>query len=226
MTLEQSNYLNMTNAVVSLFDGNNTAWNSVAPLVNGVGKLRKTRDEINITAVKQANNNPTGHTAAKERSRDILESVTLRTALRIRSYAATTDNEVLRKKMQVSRSTLDSMNINELLTFSRVTADACEENLHVLADYGIDQPLVTDLRNAINHTSTLYAHRDVIIDQRTEATAHLQELFTQARKQLKILDDLVEGYVEDDTFVAEYFNARRIHDIRGRKSVNVQGNVE
>jgi hypothetical protein len=50
-----------------------------------------------------------------------------------------------------------------------------------------------------------------------EATAHLQQLFAQARKQLKTLDDLVEAYVEDDTFVATYFNARRIHDLKGRR---------
>jgi hypothetical protein len=50
-----------------------------------------------------------------------------------------------------------------------------------------------------------------------EATARLQQLFVQARKQLKTLDDLVEGYIEDDTFVATYFNARRIHDLKGRK---------
>jgi hypothetical protein len=50
-----------------------------------------------------------------------------------------------------------------------------------------------------------------------EATARLQELFTQVRKQLKTLDDLVEAYVEDDAFVATYFNARRIHDLKGRK---------
>jgi hypothetical protein len=51
-----------------------------------------------------------------------------------------------------------------------------------------------------------------------EATTRLQNLFAQARKQLKTLDDLVEGYVEDDEFVATYFNARRIHDLKGRKT--------
>jgi hypothetical protein len=28
----------------------------------------------------------------------------------------------------------------------------------------------------------------------------------------------VEGYIEDDVFVATYFNTRRIHDLTGKKT--------
>jgi hypothetical protein len=74
------------------------------------------------------------------------------------------------------------------------------------------------LSQCIERTATLYAARDAVVDQRIEATADLDKLFNTARNQLKILDDLVEGYLEDETFITTYFNARRIHDLGGKKT--------
>ncbi|MDR2027396.1 MAG: hypothetical protein LBQ01_07550 [Prevotellaceae bacterium] len=217
MTGNQSNYFKMVNAVVSLFESNPAAWNLIALLVKVMDNLRAIRDAISSTAVKQEANKPSGHTAAKEQARDILENLIYRAVLRIRSYAAIISDEVLSKTVRISHSTLDSMSINDLVTYSRMICDVCSANLDALADYGIDRTFVDELLGATEQAAGLYAHRDVVIDQRMEATSRLQDLFAQARKQLKILDDLVEGYVDDDVFVAEYFNARRIHDLRGRK---------
>jgi uncharacterized coiled-coil protein SlyX len=137
--------------------------------------------------------------------------------LRVRSYAGIAGDEVLLEKMRFSRSALDVLGINDLLTRSRLVLDACTANLSALTEYQVDQNTINELQQLIDRTAQLYARRDTVIDQRMEATARLQELFAQARKQLKTLDDLVEAYVEDDTFVATYFNARRIHDLKGRK---------
>jgi uncharacterized coiled-coil protein SlyX len=146
-----------------------------------------------------------------------LENLLYLTALRVRSYAGIAGDEVLLEKMRFSRSALDDLGINDLLTRSRMVLDACTANLSALTEYQVDQNTVNELQQRIDRTAQLYAQRDTVIDQRMEATARLQELFAHARKQLKTLDDLVEAYVEDDTFVATYFNARRIHDLKGRK---------
>jgi hypothetical protein len=218
MTISQSNYLNMSNAVLTHFDNNVPAWSGTGIVSKGVGRLRDTIMDITGTATKQDENNPVGHTVAKERSRDGLEGLVFLTALRVRSYAGAADDDVLLEKMRFSRSSLDTLGTNVLLTRSRMVLDACVANLPALTDYQIDQKTIDELQQRIDRTALLYAQRDTIIDRRMEATAHLQQLFTQARKQLKTLDDLVEGYVEDNVFMATYFNARRIHDLRGRKA--------
>jgi hypothetical protein len=217
MKISQSNYLNMSHAVLTHFDNNVSAWSGIRVVSDGVGKLRITLTSITNAATKQGENNPVGHTAAKEHARDGLEGLVYLTALRVRSYARTADDDVLLEKVHFSRSTLDILGINDLLTRSRLVLDACVAHLSALTDYQIDKKTIADLQQRIDQTAQLYALRDTVIDQRMEATAHLQQLFGQARKQLKTLDDLVEGYVEDDAFVATYFNARRIHDLRGRK---------
>jgi hypothetical protein len=105
----QSNYLNMTNAVIRHFDDNSGVWNEKPLVVNGVNSLKTTVEAVNAAATKQKNSSPTGHTAAKERARDELENFVYRTAVRLRSYARSTNNDVLMAKLNFSQSTLDRM---------------------------------------------------------------------------------------------------------------------
>lgn len=219
MKISQSNYLNMSNAVLAHFDSNVPVWSGIRIIAESVGRLRNTLADITDTATRQSENNPVGHTAAKEQSRDGLEELVYLTALRVRSYAGIVGDEVLLEKMRFSRSALDSLGTNDLLTRSRLVLDACKANLPTLTEYQVDQTTVNELQQRIDRTAQLYAQRDTVIDRRMEATARLQQLFAQARKQLKTLDDLVEAYVEDDAFVATYLNARRIHDLKGRKAI-------
>jgi hypothetical protein len=136
----------------------------------------------------------------------------------VRSYAGVTENEVLLEKTNFSRSALHILRSNDLFHIANMMANICEEHLTVLAEYEVDQAMVDKLRKLANQFETLYAQRDTVIDERMEATARLNQLFTQLRKQLKTLDDLVEAYIKDDSFTSTYFNARRIHDIRGRQT--------
>lgn len=222
----QSNYFNMINAVIRHFDDNTNIWINNQLVVGGLNGLKETGEAIKTAATKQKDSNSTGHTAAKERARNNLENLIYRTAVRLRSYARLTDNDVLTAKLNFSQSELDRMRHNDLLTCGRVVIAACEDYLPELINYQIDQAKVNDLSQSIERTATLYAERDTVVDQRIEATADLDKLFSSARNKLKVLDDLVEGYIDDDTFVATYFNSRKIHDLKGRKAKSEEQNPE
>jgi hypothetical protein len=214
----QSNYWNMLNAVLQHFDDNIPVWKGVEIVVKCIEDLKNNGTAIKVAATKQRDSNPIGHTIAKERSRNELENITFQVAIRARSYARLIEDDVLTEKLNFSRSNLDRMKHNDLLTCSRVVFDACRNYLPALAPYQVDEKIVDRLSQCIEQTTLLYAERDTVIDQRMEATADLAKQFITARKYLKTLDDLVEGYIEDDTFVATYFNTRRIHDLKGRRA--------
>jgi hypothetical protein len=216
----------MANAVLQHFDNHAPVWTNEKIVAPGVAKVRSTVDAINVVAVKQNENNPVGYTASKEQVRDSLETTLYLTALRVRSYAGATGNEALAQKTLFSRSSLDVLKTNDLCVAAVTLADACEENLSDLAEYQVDRSAVSRLRELATQTKTLYARRDTVIDERMEATARLKQLFAQLRGLLKTLDDLVEAYIEDDVFVATYFNARRIHDLKGRHAAAAQAKTE
>lgn len=220
MKTAQSNYLNMLNAVLKLFKDTPVAWSHINVVVAGVNSLQGTVSEITDVLTQQNENDPKGHTLSKENARDDLEDTVYRMSVRLRAFAGATGNDVVANKVKYSRTALDQWSFNRLLTYSRTVANTLREYLPQLSAYQIDQSIVDAIDQKITDTAQLYAKRDVVIDKRMEATSHLRKLFAQGRKQVKNLDNLVEGFVEDDTFVVSYFNARRIHDIRGRKAGN------
>jgi hypothetical protein len=48
--------------------------------------------------------------------------------------------------MRFSRSSLDTLKLNDLLTRSRMMLDACTANLPALTEYQVDQKTINDLR--------------------------------------------------------------------------------
>jgi hypothetical protein len=212
----------MAGAVMQHFDNHAETWSNVRTVATGVTKVRSAMDAINAVALKQNENNPVGYTASKEQTRDMLEATTYLTALRVRSYAGAIGNEVLAQKTQFSRSSLDDLRTNDLCIVANTLADACEEYSGDLAEYQVDQSTVNKLRERAAKTNTLYAQRDTVVDERMEATARLKQLFAELRRLLKTLDDLVEAFIDDDVFVATYFNARRIHDLKGRHAAQTK----
>jgi enamine deaminase RidA (YjgF/YER057c/UK114 family) len=204
------------------FDNHTDVWSNAGIVVTGVTKVRSVVDNINAAALKQNENNPTGYTASKEQTRDLLETTVYLTALRVRSYAGATGNETLAQKTQFSRSSLDILGTNDLCIVADTLANACEEYSGNLAEYQVDQSTANSLRELAAKTKTLYAQRDTVVDERMEATARLKQLFAELRRLLKTLDDLVEAFIDDDVFVATYFNARRIHDLKGRHAAQTK----
>ncbi|MDR0604349.1 MAG: hypothetical protein LBG80_08625 [Bacteroidales bacterium] len=218
MRKSQDNYLNMAIAVMQHFANHVNVWINTKIVALYREKVNQTVEEIKTARLKQTDSNPVGHTASKAQTRDVLETTLYQVALCVRSYAGVTENEVLLEKTNFSRSALYILRENDLCSIAMVIVNVCMEHLSELAEYGIDQTIVDNLRNLANQLQTLYAQRDIVIDERMEATAHIEQLLKQLRKQLKTLDDLVEVYIKDDTFVSTYFNSRRIHDIRGRRT--------
>jgi hypothetical protein len=212
----------MAGAVLQHFDNQTPVWTNVNIVVSGVEKVRSVVDVINAVAVKQKEYSPVGYTESKEQTRDLLETTLYRIALRVRSYAGATGNKILAQKTRFSRSSLDALRTGDLCLAAVTLANACEENLADLAEYQVNQAAVDKLRELAAQTKTLYAKRDMVIDERMEATARLEKLIAQLRGVLKTLDDLVETYIEDDVFVAAYFNARRIHDLKGRHAAQAK----
>jgi hypothetical protein len=110
---------------------------------------------------------------------------------------------------------LDILSLNNLLNRARAIAEMCKVRLEQLKPYEIDEVSLTNLQIAIEKLAKLNAHRDAVVDFRMENTSSIINLFNKTRQELKTLDALVEGFVDDEAFLAVYFSSRRIHDMKG-----------
>lgn len=214
MKQSQSNYLNMARAVNSAFE-NSRVWHGNVLIEESAEKLKDFCSQINAEATKQELNKTKGHTAQKEQERTLLEDRTHKICGRLRVYAVKHDDEVTAAQVNYSRSSLDVLSLNKLLTTARKAVEIAAELLPSLEVYKVTQEDIDELQVSIDTTEKLNARRDAVKGERTENTSHLANLFSRLRKELKLMDTQVDSYIDDEEFREIYFNTRRIHDIRG-----------
>jgi hypothetical protein len=133
---------------------------------------------------------------------------------KLRAFARLEDDTVAANQADFSRSSLDALSLNNLLSLSRAIIEVCKVRLASLKAYGIAQADLTALQTAIDKLAALNAHRDAVLDFRMENTSSISKLLSKLRHELKTMDALVEGFIDDEAFLTVYFNARRIHDVK------------
>ncbi len=223
MKRSQSNYFNMAKATCEVFAGNGNVWQGEPLIVEGVTNLTDLCAKINREATMQQQNETKGHTANKEQERTLLEDRTFRIGGRLKVYAQKTGDKVTAAQVAFSRSSLDELSLNKLLTAARSVAESATRLLPSLAAYKVTQTDVDELKRSIDTTEGLNAHRDAVKGERTENTSHLVILFSELRKELKLMDTQVEAYIDDEEFLRTYFITRRIHDVKGGSAKKVTG---
>ncbi|MDR2937740.1 MAG: hypothetical protein LBU92_02220 [Prevotellaceae bacterium] len=215
MNKTQSNYFNMAKAVCDVFDSSRQAWEGKVLIPAAYERLKMLCSSVGTTAAKQHENAPEGHTAAKEEARTVLEDLLFGVGRRLRAYARLEQDAVAEQQSSFSRSSLDLLSLNNLLNHARAIAEVCRVRVEQLRPYEVDEAVLTNLQAAIDKLTTLAAHRDAMMGFRMENTSSIISLLSQTRQELKTLDALVEGFVDDEAFLTVYFNARRLHDVRG-----------
>ncbi len=215
MNKSQSNYFNMSKAVLDVFENSKPVWADKALLAEAYARLKTLCSDIDKAAAKQQENAPEGHTAAKEAARTELEDKLFITGRKLRAFARLEKDSVAEEQSDFSRSSLDLLSLNNLLNLSRAIVEVCKMRIDQLKSYEIDEKMLADLQKSIDKLARMNAHRDATVDFRMENTSSLVSLISQVRQELKTMDALVEGFVDDEAFLTVYFNARRIHDVRG-----------
>ncbi|MDR1678687.1 MAG: hypothetical protein LBR81_02810 [Prevotellaceae bacterium] len=226
MRKTQSNYVGMSSAVLDVFDNRKSVWENKALVSAGYARLKALSKDINETAAKQKENAPEGYTAAKEEARTELEELLFVVGRKLRAFARLEDDVVAATQSDFSRSSLDILSFSNLLNLARAIVEVCKARLTQLKAYEIDEVALDELQTAIDKLASSGAHRDAMLDFRMENTSSIEKLLSKMRRELKTMDALVEGFIFDEAFLTVYFNARRIHDVRGgnrKKEEEVKG---
>ncbi len=205
----------MSKAILDVFDNSKPVWENKPLLSAAYEGLKVLCRDIDKAAAKQQENAPEGYTAAKEAARTELKDKLFITGRKLRSFARLEDDTVMEKQSDFSRSSLNDLSLNNLLNLSRAIVEVCKTRLTQLEAYEIDDKTLTDLQEATEKLAVLNAHRDAVVDYRMENTLSIAGLLSKIRRELKTIDALIEGFIEDEAFLRVYFNARRIHDVRG-----------
>jgi len=211
----------MFQAVLQYLNDNNTEWNANTLIAASVQNLRSSVEAIQQQAAAQQGSNTKGYTAKKEQDIENVVDLCYKLALRVKNYAVSINDPVLKQAVDWSRRELETgkeMDIeNRCLTIINKAGSVAAT---APVEYKITPEMVEQARAAAAAITPGRAERDVVSGTRSSTTTQLNDLFTTARNQLNIIDDLIEGDADDDSaaFVRDYFIMRRTVDRRGSRS--------
>ncbi|MDR2927572.1 MAG: hypothetical protein LBV41_05145 [Cytophagaceae bacterium] len=208
----------MANTVVDTFNVRQEVWIKIPFIAIVHARITMLCTDINNASKEQIINDTTGYTDARDNSRSILEDKILIIKSRLKTYAIIENNPVVLKQADISESKLNRMSLSTLLSTARSIAELCITNADQLQTFMITAADGEQLLELAKQTSELNAHRNTVSGQHTENTSRLDELFARLRKDFKLMDTMVDGYIDNEEFLTIYHNVRRIHDVRGRSS--------
>jgi hypothetical protein len=218
MNRRQLNALAMYQSVLSHLDQFPAVWNQLAPITPVVDNLRKTVADLLAQSQLQEQNNTAGHTKNKDAHLYKLVEQAYQLSLKLRAYAKVNSDNVLLQDVNYSYSALESGAEQLVLQRCQRIAQHARNKLADLAAYQVTEADVTTLEQLLHDAPSLTPARNVVAGARKTATDSIPELVTQARHQLDVLDDLVEGMIMEHAFVSTYFNLRQVYDRVGRSA--------
>ena len=208
----------MFNAVLQYLNDNSAEWNANTLISAGIKAFSNSVDTINKQVAAQTGSDKKGYTTKKDQDLENLVTLAYKLALRVKNYAVSINNAVLKQAVDFSRSELEAGKQKEIVDrCNNIVAKANTVTAAAPAEYKITPDLIAQVTTAAAAIEPDTAERDVIGGTHTGATMQLNTLLSTAKAQLKTLDDLIEGDADDDSseFVANYFIMRRTVDHKG-----------
>ncbi|QHT67260.1 hypothetical protein GXP67_11730 [Rhodocytophaga rosea] len=212
MNQKQLNVLTMCKAVLAHLDSKPAVWNGFSPLVSVVHNFRTSVLALHQQNMTQAERSTVGYTKDRNDQLNAMCDLAFNLLLKIRSYARITNNQVLLHAIDYSESHLRRGRETEVINRCQLIHDRGKEHLVALSDFVVTPDMLTQLQRAIDTFSPLSAKRDIILGERTTATANIPLLIENIRKELRTLDDLIAGLIADKDFVTTYGQVRQIVD--------------
>jgi hypothetical protein len=213
MNQNQINRSQMLDAVKAYLDRNASIW-SMIPII-GILVSQMNDFIVAITGHKDAQNaaqvfihkNKKQQKLAAAEKADILNDT-------LEAYAGDAEDAELEYKAAKSYSDLNKLRNDDFKTVITETIALLEEKLTDLADYGVSEPQITDLKNSFNNFLVLNGQPRQYRIASVVATESLKEMFTQSSDLLtKKLDKVMKRYKNaDPKFYKGYLAARVVVD--------------
>ena len=212
MEQKQSNFLNMTAGVIAGLRKEESVWAGepeIAALYNDIDKDYK----LVIAKIDQFSGiEKTGSTTAKNNVLDIMCSKTYRLCRKMSGYAKTRNDATLLAKVDLSMSAISRG--SELVVISRCAslANLAEERLEDLKAVKVTQDEINAIRQLFDEHSFHIDNRSTKTTDKSETGKEIDTIILSIRKKLDSLDDMIEGLLEDESFIARYNASRQIID--------------
>jgi hypothetical protein len=212
MNQVEFNFLNMTDRTLAFMNANTVLWVNDPEIKEVVNIIVLERTGAGEKGALESGLSGKGHTAAKNNTFDSFVAKTYKLSKKISAYVKTKGLLSLLPMVDLSLSALSRGPEKEVVNRCRAIAEIARTNMTGLATFKVTtdeveliNTLISDYQSHIDNRSTTNISKS---SSRDDVAVHISNL----RTKLDLLDDLVEGLMDDDAFIRSYKSARAIDD--------------
>lgn len=205
------NKLMMLKALLSILNQNADKWSENEPLSQVIGELTYLIDQIKATLLL-VSTDQTGVVQQKTTIQEDLVDTIFSLASVLYAMAVRSGDQVLQRKVNITRSDLLRQRDGELALTSKNVLDLLRNYMPRLTEYGITENDATNLETKQNnYENSLPVNRLTVLERKT-ANLRLKELFTTANNLLtEQLDRMMTRFEKSaPDFYTSYKNARKV----------------
>ena len=211
MNRRQNNTFRMSKATVSLMDDHQELWVDFPVIATQKAKIEGIQEQLGTQKDDRLVIDTRAHTKTKNEKLSALGSRTGRLAIRARALARINkDNELLLAtdytKRQIERgSDQDTMN-----AIHKIVSAVEPHEAILVADYNLGETELAEIKTETEAVDRLIVDRTTTNAAGKSATAQVSDLVQDLVEEWELMDDLVEGIIDDADFVDTYYTTRRI----------------
>jgi hypothetical protein len=221
MKQSESNFLSMVQAVMANLAKDQTFWSEEPEIVSEVEAIGSEFNMVTQDLNTISGLDTTGFTKSKNNTFDTIIRSTFKLCRKMCVYARRQNDLTL---LQFVDHSINSLSAGiEKVAISRCSAlvSKAESILESLSSYKITADELMSIRQLIEVYNQHLEGRSTVKTNKTVSIHDVSGQITSLNNRLTILDDLIEGFIEDEDMIARYKSARIIIDYgKGKTAKN------
>jgi len=219
MNQSEFNFLSMTDRVMSHMFVGKLLWENDPEIVEVVEVIKQQRNDIFAKGAVESGLSGKGYTSAKDNSLDMLAAKTFKLCKKISAFAKKKGLLELIPLVNLSLSTISRGPEKEVINRCRAITSIAVKHMENLASFSVKNDEIELIEKLISEYQNHIDNRSNTNISKSSSGEDITNGIGVIRHQLDILDDLVEGSLEDNTFIREYRAARLIDNFGKGKTL-------
>lgn len=210
MQQSNSNFMNMVQSVLANLRKDQSHWENEPEIAAEVSDVEKEFNSIMETSRDIFGLDPRGYTTAKNDAFDSITAGTHKLCKKMYVYASRHKDSALLSLVDHSLNSLSGGIEKDAVNRCSAIVKRAESMLTVLQPFKITEPELTAIRRLI---TSYNEHIDGRTNTKTSKSTQIQDVSGQIsslRERLTLLDNLIEGFIDDDEMIARYKTSRAI----------------
>jgi len=210
MNLKAKTFWEMEKESISYLHKNENWWTKSAVIAATVNKLEASENELDTSFKAQSSNNPGGQVANKNSLIDNFFRRMYRLGRKLLLFGKVNNDQGLINEVSFTETSLRKLTEKEALIKCHSVLQIANKYLDKTADYSITSEELSALSADLRELEAMQPSIGMITNERKSAVRSVKALVKEGSYILDMLDNGLEGIVEDDNFLEGWFTIRKI----------------